>query len=171
MRLHKNEAIYLYLKDALPELLEDDVMDATSAVLSIPQKAPEGAVTRGESAIEFLDRVSDVYRRWVKPGHVVGANHNNVSATVSVRRDEWDAVGAWMWANRLEYTGLSVLPFSDSDHTYVQAPFEDCDQATYERLRAHLERVDLRNVLEAEDETDLLGELACGPDGCTVTYA
>jgi ribonucleoside-triphosphate reductase (thioredoxin) len=168
VRLNKTEALYAYVKDALPALVEDDTYDPTSAVLSVPQRAPEGATTRSESAMDFLARVSDVYRRWVRPGHRVGANVNNVSATVSYRDHEVEAVGEWLWAHREEYTGLSMLPASD--HTYVQAPFEDIDEGTYWAMREHLSRVDLREVVEVDDDTDVGGEAACSAGSCEVTF-
>ena len=71
-----------------------------------------------------------------------------------------------MWENRECYNGLSVLPFSD--HTYVQAPFEDCDEETYNKLMESLVNVDLTNVIEVEDNTDLQGELACAGGSCEI---
>jgi ribonucleoside-diphosphate reductase alpha chain len=71
-----------------------------------------------------------------------------------------------MWDNRDSYNGLSVLPYSD--HTYKQAPFEDCSKETYEALMASLTNVDLTKVTELEDNTDLKGELACAGGQCTI---
>jgi ribonucleoside-diphosphate reductase alpha chain len=68
-----------------------------------------------------------------------------------------------MWANRRVYNGLSVLPFTD--HSYVQAPFEDCDKETYEKMLSLLKNVNLDLVIETTDETDLSGEIACGGGG------
>jgi ribonucleoside-diphosphate reductase alpha chain len=125
IRVGKNEAIYTYLKDKHPELVEDEFFRPhDTAVISIPQKAPEGAVLRTETALEMLERVKDIHSRWVKPGHVKGQNTHNVSATVSLKEEEWEEVGEWMWENRDSYTGLSVLPFDTG--TYKQTPFEDC---------------------------------------------
>ena len=97
-------------------------------MISAPQKAPEGAITRSETALEMLERVKKVSTEWVKAGHSKGQNTHNVSATVTIKEDEWDEVGEWIWENRGTYNGLSVLPHSD--HTYKQAPFEDCDEDT-----------------------------------------
>jgi ribonucleoside-triphosphate reductase len=70
VRVGKNEPIYTYLAINHPELLEDDFFKPTlQAVISVPQKAPQGAITRHESALELLERVSDVWKRWVKTGH------------------------------------------------------------------------------------------------------
>lgn len=167
MRVNKTEALYTYLYVHHNELLEDDVFDPNSAVISIPTAAPEGAITRhDETAVDFLNRVGDVYDRWVKPGHRRGANTNNVSATVSVRAAEWPAVREWMWDNRERYNGLSLLPHDESEHTYVQAPFEEITAEEYHKLVARLSDIDLTQVVELVDETDLQGEIACGgPDG------
>ena len=168
IRVGKNEAIYSYLKNTHPELVEDEFFRPhDTAVISVPQKAPEGAVLRTETAIQMLERVKDIHDRWVKPGHVKGQNTHNVSATVSVKDNEWVEVGEWMWENRDSYTGLSVLPYDTG--TYKQTPFEDCTKEEFERLFETLKNVDLGQIFETDDETDLKGELACtGPDGCAV---
>jgi ribonucleoside-triphosphate reductase (thioredoxin) len=91
---------------------------------------------------------------------------HNVSATVSIKDDEWDSVGEWMWENREFYNGLSVLPYDGG--TYVQAPFEDCTKEEYERMLQLVKNVDLNLVIEAEDQTDLSGEIACGGGSCEI---
>ena len=73
-----------------------------------------------------------------------------------------------MWINRNNYSGISVLPHSE--HTYKQAPFEDCTKETYEELYKHLESIDLSKVIEINDNTDQSGEIACGgSDSCEIT--
>jgi len=168
IRVGKNEAIYKYLVENHPELVEDEFFRPhDTAVISVPQKAPEGATMRTESAIEMLERVKDVHKRWVKPGHIKGQNTHNVSATVSVKDDEWEQVGEWMWENRDSYTGLSVLPYDNG--SYKQAPFENCDKETFDKLFESLKKVELTHVLEMDDNTDLQNELACtGPNGCEI---
>ena len=167
IRVGKNEAIYTYLLINHPELVEDEYFRPhDTAVISIPQKAPEGAILRTESPFQLLERIKKVHMEWVKPGHRGGNNSHNVSATVSIKEDEWDGVGEWMWANREHYNGLSVLPFSE--HTYIQAPFEDCTKEKYEELMKSLHNVDLSGVVETDDNTDLKGEAACAGGACEV---
>ena len=167
IRVGKNEAIYNYLVSNHPELVEDEFFRPhDTAVISVPQKAPLGAITRSEAAIDLLERVKHVHTEWVTTGHRKGQNSNNVSATITVKPDEWHKVGEWMWDNRKYYNGLSILPFSD--HTYKQAPFEDCDQATYEKMLGSLVNIDLSLVTESEDNTDLKGELACAGGACEI---
>ena len=168
LRVGKNEAIYNYLKFNHPELVEDEYFRPhDTAVISVPQKAPEGAIMRTESPLQLLERVKRVYTDWIKPGHRTGHNTHNVSATVSVREHEWDSVGAWMWDNKDSYQGLSVLPYDGG--SYTQAPFEDCTKEKYDELIRTLGEVDLTKVEELTDETDLSGEIACGPAGCEIT--
>jgi ribonucleoside-diphosphate reductase alpha chain len=168
IRVGKNEAIYGYLSEFHPELVEDEFFRPhDTAVISAPQKAPEGSITRSESALEMLERVKRVSSEWVRTGHRKGQNTHNVSATVTIREEEWGPVGEWMWDNRESYNGLSVLPHSD--HSYRQAPFEDCDEQTYNDLLESLAGVDLTNIIETEDETDLSGELACSGGSCELT--
>ena len=127
LRVGKNEAIYTYLAKNHPELIEDEFFRPhDTAVISVPQKAPDGAITRSESAISLLERIKAVHSDWVQTGHRKGQNTNNVSATITVKPYEWNEVGEWMWTNRKFYNGLSILPYSD--HTYKQAPFEDCSE-------------------------------------------
>ena len=167
IRVGKNEAIYKYLSQNHPELVEDEFFSPhDTAVISAPQKAPEGAITRSETALELLQRVKAVSSKWVKGGHQRGQNTHNVSATITIKPDEWETVGKWMWENRDHYNGLSVLPFSD--HTYKQAPFEDCDEETYTSMLSSLQSVNLDLINEEDDDTNLSGELACAGGSCEI---
>ena len=167
VRVGKNEAIYSYLSKHHPELLEDDKFRPhDTAIITVPQKAPEGAILRTESPFDLLERVKQVTKEWIKPGHRKGNNTHNVSATISIKNDEWDTVGEWMWENRKFYNGLSVLPYDG--HTYVQAPFTDCTKEEYEALIETLKEVDLSKVIELEDMTDLAGEAACAGGACEI---
>jgi ribonucleoside-diphosphate reductase alpha chain len=167
IRVGKNEAIYSYLKDNHPELIEDEYFRPhDTAVIGIPQKSPEGSILRNESPIQLLERVKKVHTEWIKPGHRGGSNSHNVSATISVREHEWPAVGEWMWNEREHYNGLSVLPYDSG--SYKQAPFEDCDKEYYDKLMETLKDVDLSKIIELDDETDLSGELACSGSGCVI---
>lgn len=167
LRVGKNEAIYGYLSQNHPELVEDEFFSPhDTAVISAPQRAPDGAITRSESALSLLERVKTVSQKWVKGGHQRGQNTHNVSATITIKPDEWETVGKWMWENRDHYNGLSVLPFSD--HTYKQAPFEDCDKETYDRMLQSLTNVNLDLINEEDDDTNLSGELACAGGSCEI---
>ena len=167
LRVGKNEAIYAYLAENIPQLIEDDYFRAhDTAVISIPQKAPKGAIMRTESPFQLLERVKRVAQEWITPGHRNGSNTHNVSATISLKEDEWEDAGKWMWDNREHYNGLSVLPYNGG--TYKQAPFQDIDKEKYEEMLVHLKDIDLSKVIEEKDETNLTGELACAGGACEI---
>ena len=167
IRVGKNESMYKYLAENHPELVEDEFFRPhDTAVISIPQKAPKGSILRDESPFDLLERIKKVAQEWIVPGHRKGSNTHNVSATVSLKQEEWDAAGKWMWENREHYNGLSVLPYDGG--TYTQAPFEDISKVNYDMAMAHLKNVDLTRISETEDETDLSGELACAGGACEI---
>jgi len=167
VRVGKNEAIYSYLVNNHPELIEDDHFKPhLEAVISIPQRAPDGATLRSEPAISLLERVKWFAQNWVNIGHIDGMNTHNVSATVSIREDEWEDVGNWMWDNRKFYNGLSVLPYDGG--TYIQAPFESTNVLKYREMMESLTNVNLTEVMETEDNTDLSGEIACAGGLCEI---
>jgi len=167
IRVGKNEAIYTYLKAYHPELVEDEYFRPhDTAVISIPQKAPQGSIMRTESPFQLLERVKKVATEWVNAGHRKGSNSHNVSATISLREHEWDPAGEWMWENRKFYNGLSVLPYNGG--TYTQAPFEDINEEQYEEMLKTLTEVDLSKVVELDDNTNLSGELACAGGSCEI---
>ena len=167
IRVGKNEAIYSYLAIYHPELIEDEYFRPhDTAVISIPQKAPDGAILRTESPFQLLDRIKRITTEWVRPGHRTGNNTHNVSATVSLREHEWDAAGQWMWDNREYYNGLSVLPYDGG--TYKQAPFEDITEEQFNTMMKSLHNIDLSKVIELDDNTDLSGELACAGGACEI---
>jgi len=101
IRVGKNEAIYTYLSINHPELIEDEIFRPhDTAVISIPQKSPEGSILRYESPFDLLERVKKVSQEWIKPGHRGGQNTHNVSATISLKEEDWELAGEWMWTNR-----------------------------------------------------------------------
>jgi ribonucleoside-diphosphate reductase alpha chain len=167
IRVGKNESIYTYLLMNHPELLEDEYFRPhDTAVISVPQKAPEGSILRTESPFQLLERVKKITQEWVRPGHRTGSNTHNVSATISLKPEDWELAGEWMWNNREFYNGLSVLPYDNG--SYTQAPFTDCTKEEFEKMFEKLHSIDLKNVVEMSDETDLSGEIACGTLGCEV---
>ena len=167
MRVNKNTSIYKYLSDNHPNLIEDEFFSPhDTAVISVPQKAPDGSTFRDETALSLLERIKFYSERWVKPGHTQGLNSHNISATVSVKDDEWDSVRDWMWENRDYYNGLSVLPYDGG--VYKQPPFEECTKEVYDKLMVSLQDIDLKNVIEVDDYTDQKHELACAGNSCEI---
>ena len=90
-----------------------------------------------------------------------------MSATISLKANEWDKAGEWMWNNRECYNGLSVLPYDGG--SYTQAPFEDITKTEFNKRVKLLNDVDLSSITEETDETDLSGELACAGGSCEIT--
>jgi ribonucleoside-diphosphate reductase alpha chain len=167
IRLGKNESLYKYLAENNPELIQDDFFSPTTqAVVGIPVKAPDSAIFRTESALELLERVKKFTVEWVKPGHIKGDNSHNISATISIKPEEWKEVGEWMWKNREYYNGLSVLPFDGG--SYVQPPFQTCTEEEYNTLVKSLKEIDLTKVTEEEDNTKLTDQQACGGGNCEI---
>jgi ribonucleoside-diphosphate reductase alpha chain len=116
--------------------------------------------------MDMLERVKKFNTQWVKKGHRKGANTNNVSATVPINENEWEAVGNWMWENRDTFNGLSVLPFFGG--SYTQAPFEDITKEQFDDMVQHLHNIDLSKIVEFSDDTNLSENLACSGGSCEI---
>ena len=167
MRVGKNEPLYTYMIEKFPELIEDCVYKPhLEAVMSFPQRAPKGAILRTESYKDILARVQRFNIEWVRGGHNSGNNNHNVSCTISLKDEEWEDCGKWMWENRYDYTGISVLPYNGG--TYQQAPFEDCTEETFDKLFKHMSAIDLTDVVEHDDLTEAKDNLACSGGSCEV---
>jgi len=168
LRVNKLEPLYSYMIKNFPDLIEDEQMNPDkNGVLSLVIKAPDGAITRRhQTAIEFLERVKYVFEHWIKPGHVKGDNYNNVSCTCNVKNHEWDEVRDWMWENREDYTGISLLPYSDS--SYIQAPFEDTNEDVYKDFANKHREFHLDEIEEEKNFVDFSAEAACSAGGCEV---
>ena len=168
MRFGKNEDVASYLIVNHPELVEDDVLRPNDTVcVRIPVKAPEGSIFRTESPLETLERVKKFATQWIKAGHITGDNTHNVSATVSIKPEEWVSVGEWMWNNKEYYNGLSVLPYWGG--TYKQAPFEDIERTEYEARMSSLHNLDLTNVTELDDTVEFGQVAACAGGACEIS--
>lgn len=168
IRVGKNEALYRYLNNNFPELVEDcQFKPHIEAVMSFPQKAPEGAITRDENVFSFLNRVKRANSEWVHKGHIDGVNTHNVSCTINIRDGEWPQVGEWLWEQRHTYTGVSILPFDGG--TYVQAPFETIDEEKFNSMIGHLHNINLKYVREDDDETNHVRDnVACSAGSCDI---
>ena len=167
MQCTKDEDLCKYLYKYHPELVQDMKLIPNSVVIEIPQKAPAGSILRNkESALDLLERIKLFNLNWVKQGHRSGDNQNNVSATISIKNDEWKDVGEWMWKNRDTFNGLSILPYDGG--TYEQAPFENISKTKYYRMLNQLTSIDLRKIKEQNDNTTRSQELACTSGSCEI---
>jgi ribonucleoside-diphosphate reductase alpha chain len=156
-------------KDPLTQFMKDqgipnepDVMKPDSTtVFSFPQKSPEGAITRNDmSALEQLELWLVYQRHWCE---------HKPSVTVTVRDKEWMEVGAWVYKYFDEVSGVSFLPHSD--HTYQQAPYQDCSEREYlDALALMPERIDWTKLsdYEKEDMTKSAQTFACSSGVCEI---
>ncbi len=134
--------------------------DATTYVLEFPVKAPKGSIFKNDlSAIDQLEHWKVVKTNYVE---------HNPSTTISVGEDEWIKVANWLYENWDIVGGLSFLP--REKHVYHLAPYEEIDEATYNKLIKRFETVDYSKIMtyEAQDETDIKKELACVSGVCEV---
>jgi hypothetical protein len=168
IKIGKNEPLYNYMAKIAPMMVEDDQRNPNMAFIKIAIKSPDGAIYRNENPLNFLERVKHVFENWVKNGHRKGVNYNNVSATCYVKEDEWDEVGKWCWDNKDNYSGISFLPYDGG--TYIQTPYEDCTKEDYlsfvESIRGI--NINMDDVIEEDDNTDLKGEIACSSGNCDI---
>jgi len=156
-------------KDPLTQFLvsegipaEPDVMKPDSTtVFSFPMKSPNSAVCRTEmDAIEQLELWLQYQRHWCE---------HKPSVTISVKENEWMAVGSWVYEHFDEVSGISFLPFSE--HTYKQAPYQDIDEDTYRELLTQMPKSvnwSMLQEFEKEDTTSGGRELACTAGVCEV---
>lgn len=157
IRMDKKDPIYDYLK-SMGVSVEDEVFRPDStAVFSFPMKAPKNAILRNDkTAIEQLEIWLIYQRHWCE---------HKPSVTISVKDDEWPEVGSWVWKHFDEISGVSFLPYSN--HTYQQAPYEDCSEEEYkEQLAKTPSRIDWADFLEQEDNTTGQQTLACTAGAC-----
>lgn len=139
---------------------EDCVMRPESTVVfSFPQKSPKGARTRDDlDAIKHLELWMQYQRHWAE---------HKPSITVSVKEDEWMDVGAWVWRNFDEISGISFLPHDGG--SYRQAPYEDCTEEQYKELLAKMpKQIDWDSLDEGEDNVEGAQTLACVAGHCEI---
>lgn len=156
-------------KDPLTEFMKamgipaepDYIKPENTTVFSFPQKAPEGSVTRNDmTALEQLELWLVYQRFWCE---------HKPSVTISVREHEWMEVGAWVYKHFDEVSGISFLPHSD--HTYQQAPYQDCTKEQYEEAMKTMPKdIDwsLLSEFETEDTSKGTSTFACSGGSCEI---
>ena len=149
----------------------DDLKD----FITFPIKAPDGAITRHDyTAMEFLKTVLSTQKNWVVPGTAKPNSSqvtHNVSNTITVKEHEWDDVQKFLWDNKNNFSGVSMLA-DFGDKQYVNAPREEvkteADEAKWEELIANFTPVDWSEFKEDGDNTNLRGEKACSGGKCEI---
>ena len=158
VRADNKDPLCAFMKDAgFPN--EADVMKPQhTTVFSFPMQSPKNAVFRQDmTAKEQLELWQKYQKHWCE---------HKPSVTISVKEHEWMEVGNWVWDNFDSISGISFLPFSE--HTYRQAPYQDCSKEEYEEaLKAMPKNVDWSQLSKYEEQDFTAGaqELACAADG------
>ncbi len=142
--------------------VEDDIMQPDSTVVfSFPVRSPKKAVTRNDTgALEQLNLWLKYQKNWCE---------HKPSVTITVKEDEWLDVGAWVYENFNDVAGISFLPHSD--HTYKQAPYQECTKEEYLDLKKKMPKnINWQDLSELEKEDSTRGgqELACTADSCEI---
>jgi ribonucleoside-diphosphate reductase alpha chain len=160
IRMDKKDPIYQYLKDNGIPVEDDSYAKESTAVFSFPMKAPEGAVCRNDrTAIEQLELWLIYQRHWCE---------HKPSVTITVKDEEWMEVGAWVYKHFDEISGISFLPYSN--HTYVQAPYEDITKEQYESFLSTMPtNIDWSGMVEEDDNTEGAQTLACTGNSCELS--
>jgi ribonucleoside-diphosphate reductase alpha chain len=158
VRQDNKDPLTYFMRDAGIYSEADVMKPEDTTVFYFPTKAPEGAITRNElTALEHLEFWKIYKEHWTE---------HNPSITVNVREHEWIAVAEWVYRNWDIVGGISFLPHSE--HTYQQAPYTDCDEATYAKYKAELPVIDwsILSMYEKEDNTSGTQTLACVSGSC-----
>lgn len=176
VQANKTDPVYKFFNSRNPHMCEESVWSAnkTDDVITFCVEAPEEAILRNEmSAMDLLKHVHSTQQNWVIPGTGRPESnpglYHNVSNTLTVREDEWDDVAEYIWENRADFTGISMLAAS-GDKVYAQAPHEEVvsaqDETLWNELISKFKLVDYTQMHEREDTTKLQGEIACAGGAC-----
>jgi ribonucleoside-triphosphate reductase (thioredoxin) len=159
IRMDKKDPITTFLTEQGVQVEDEQYRPDSTAVFSFPMKAPKGAILRNDkTALEQLELWLVYQRHWCE---------HKPSVTISVKDNEWVAVGAWVWKHFNEISGVSFLPHSD--HTYVQAPYQDCTKKEYEDLLKKTPKtIDWSKFVELDDNTVGAQTLACTGGSCEI---
>ena len=159
VRGDKKDPLTKFLKEAgIPT--EDCVMKPDSTVVfSFPIKSPDNCKVREDlTAVEHLELWMMYQKHWCE---------HKPSVTISVKEDEWLDVGAWVWNNFNDISGISFLPWDGG--TYKQAPYEECTEETYnEMIKKMPIEIDWDSLIEEDDNVKGTQELACTAGGCEI---
>jgi len=159
IRMDKKDAIYEFLKEKGVHVEDEQYRPESTAVFSFPIKSPKGCITRNDkTALEQLELWLTYQRHWCE---------HKPSVTISVRDEEWLEVGAWVYKHFDEISGISFLPHSD--HSYVQAPYQECTKEDYEALKKETpNNINFSELIEDDDNTEGAQTMACVGTSCEI---
>jgi ribonucleoside-diphosphate reductase alpha chain len=163
------EPVWRFLKATVPDALEPIEKKEGHDWINFPVVAPENSIYRSETLDDLLERVLKWNTEWINGGHRSGVVRNNVSATLSLRNEDWEKLGPWMWENRNRYNGLAFFPDNIADDpTRTQWPHEDCSEEEIAEMTRRLVNFDLSKFIEGADMTDFLAESTCTTESCEI---
>ena len=158
IRLDKKDSLYEFLKGKGVQVEDEQFRPDSTAVFSFPIKAPKGSITRNDkTALEQLDLWLIYQRHWCE---------HKPSVTITVRDEEWVEVAAWVYKYFDEISGISFLPHSD--HSYVQAPYQECTKEEYQELLKKTPKINFEELIEDDDMTVASQTLACTGGACEI---
>jgi len=161
VRGDKKDPLTMFMVDKGFPVEDDQMNPSHTSVFSFPVKVDKGAVFRQDmSAIEQLEMWLVYQKHWCE---------HKPSVTISVKENEWMEVGAWVYANFDYMSGVSFLPFSE--HTYKQAPYQDCDESEYKEMLSQMPKdINWGDLAEYEASDMTIGsqELACAAGNCEI---
>tara|TARA_B100000767_G_scaffold151366_1_gene142504 strand:+ start:610 stop:2475 length:1866 start_codon:yes stop_codon:yes gene_type:complete len=159
IRMDKKDAIYDFLKEKGVQVEDEQFRPDSTAVFSFPIKSPKGSITRNDkTALEQLELWLTYQRHFCE---------HKPSVTISVKDEEWMEVGAWVYKHFDEISGISFLPYSD--HSYVQAPYQECSKKEYEDLLSKTPKsIDFQELTEEDDMTEGAQTMACVGNSCEI---
>ena len=159
IRMDKKDAIYTFLKEKGVHVEDEQYRPESTAVFSFPIKSPKGCITRNDkTALEQLELWLTYQRHWCE---------HKPSVTISVRDEEWLEVGAWVYKHFDEISGISFLPHSD--HSYVQAPYQECTKEEYDALKKETPNdINFSELIEDDDNTEGAQTMACTGNSCEI---
>lgn len=168
MQFSRAEPIAQFFLDRYPEACEPWWEDPDgSVVVSFPVAAPQGANFE-KNPLTLMKQVRYIYDSWIVPGHFGGPNSHSVSFTLPCAEGDWDEVINDLWWSRESYNGATMYPLDGS--TYRQAPFEEIERETFEKLENVFSGFSLDGLVEESDLTDIQGEVACAGGACEVAW-
>ena len=158
VRMDNKDPLTVFFKSAGVPNEPDVTKPSDITVFSFPQKGTESGVTRNETnAIEQLKLYSVYQKHWTE---------HNPSITVYYKDDEFLNIGAWIYNNFSDVSGVSLLPHSD--HVYKQAPYQEITKEEYDNFVASFPSIDWGNLKEEEDTTTGTQELSCAAGVCEI---
>jgi ribonucleotide reductase class II len=176
IRLDKTDPVAKYLIEQVGvgeacsgSIVETDRFAPHNVVVSVPVMKSGSIVRNQESAVSLMNRAKHVHDNWIKPTHREGPNSHNVSLTVNYRPNEVGEMIDWMHKNRDSYSGISILP--DSDSSFVQLPFEEISMQDYVTWKEKFQdvRFDLSTINFGGTVDSRQGEMACAGGACQIS--